>query len=535
MDASMRRRVEIARELALRRGDPLLKALGELTTKEQVRFGNAQLDYVLSEKRERLLDGGNRSGKTWTGSIDFLAMARGVHPTYVWPPKNLPPRWSGGAWVGWWGAVKYDLFGVAAWRHFKRLLLFPGESVRALPTRNICAISWNKKNPEVPDYLQVRRFDGNVADIYIMSYEADTDAWSSAAVDAINYDEEAPPDKVNEGQLRIVDRCGRIGYLATALKNMDYEVELRARAEAGDPDVFHGRLSMRDNPAIPPTEIKALERKYANDPETLRLRVDGYPSAEEGKIYPDSIWQPPGMQRVVKPFPITREWTKYRCIDHGVHTVACIWVAVAPAAKKIVMYREYYGYDVEPPLLGNALEILRLSELDGGERAYHQRWIDPATMGAGQETGTRLIDLWNRAGYCASCGETDVNDWGRCQKCQGERVTIDVTPAPDNRVEPGIELCKNLLRERCADGSPLFVVFDTCTNFQNERRNYGRHIARERGDEGHMKPVKKKDHGLDDWRYLVAGGLEWVQPARIAPTSGIGKMFLERRMKNKGG
>lgn len=528
----MQRKVEIAREVALRRNNPLLQALGALTTREQVKYGDAQTEFVLSAKRERLLDGGNRSGKTWTQAVDFLLRARGLHPNDHWPPKPMPAHWSGGNWVGWWGCPTYELFGKGAWKHFKRLLLYPGESVQSLPTRNIRAISWNKKNPETPDYLQVVRHDGGLSDIHVLSYDSATDAWSSAGVDRIALDEEAPEDKVKECQLRIVDRSGGIAYSATALKNQDYEIELRQRAEGGDVDVYHGRLSMRDNPALPVAELASLARRYQNDPEEFKLRVDGYPRAEEGKVYPDSIWQPGGVSRVVKPFPVTREWTKYRCIDHGVHTVACLYIAVAPGVKKIALYREYYGFDVEPPVLGNALAILKQSELDGGERAYHRRYIDPATLGAGQETGTRLIDLWNRAGFCRSCGATDCNRWGRCEKCGGERVTIDVAPAPDNRVEPGIELCKDLLRERCPDGTPLFVVFETCPNFLRERRNYGRHMAREKGDEGHMKPIKKEDHGLDVWRYLVAAGLEWVPPAAIVPTKGIGKMFAEKRAKN---
>jgi hypothetical protein len=208
---------------------------------------------------------------------------------------------------------------------------------------------------------------------------------------------------------------------------------------------------------------------------------------------------------------------------------------VAPGRKKIALYREYYGRDVEPPVLGNALEILRLSKNDGGEEAYAARYIDPATLGAGQETGTRLIDLWLRAGSCSRCGHAEVSVSSHCEKCGGERATVDVSPAPDNRVEPGIEMVKELLRERCADGSPLFVVFETCPEFLKERRNYGRHQAREKGDEGRLAPVKRDDHGLDTFRYLVAAGLEWQPRKEKPPPEGtLGRMFWEKRRQNAG-
>ena len=110
--------------------------------------------------------------------------------------------------------------------------------------------------------------------------------------------------------------------------------------------------------------------------------------------------------------------------------------------KKIALYREYYGQDVEPVIGtgrdgGNAANILALSRLDGGgEEVYEKALIDRATLGSGQETGKKLIELWRGAGV-------------RCEPCR------------DNRVEAGIERVKQLLGERAPDGSPLLVVFET--------------------------------------------------------------------------
>lgn len=145
------------------------------------------------------MEGGNQSGKTWTGCIDFLLDALGLHPSRHW--YGLDPYaeiWiksyeqgpgafqsaglhrihldeecnekiyqeiqvrgvavpKGGPWRGWYCTVSYELFAEQGWNHFKRLLLFPGESVLKLPTRRILEVGWDKKNPERPTYLKLRR------------------------------------------------------------------------------------------------------------------------------------------------------------------------------------------------------------------------------------------------------------------------------------------------------------------------------------------------------------------------------------------
>lgn len=42
---------------------------------------------------------------------------------------------------------------------------------------------------------------------------------------------------------------------------------------------------------------------------------------------------------IVDPFPIPRDWRKYRAIDYGLDRLACLWVAVAPTGQ-VFVYRE---------------------------------------------------------------------------------------------------------------------------------------------------------------------------------------------------
>ena len=528
----------IKRELELRKADPLMAAYEGLT--------DVQKRWVNSSAREKVAEGGNQSGKTWSGCSDFLLDALGLHPARKW---KVP--YPGAVWKGWYATTTYQLFAEQAWHHWKKLLLFAGENLpmrNGQTTRRILAIGWHARSPERVAFLKLRRADGGVAEVYVKSYDQGRGEFQSAEVDKLLLDEECPEDIYDEAQPRVVKRGGQIAVTETPVVGVTWLENLRARAEAQDTDVYHTRFSTLDNPGLKMEFLAPLLKKYEGRPDLAKLRLQGFPIVDEGKVYPDTLFTVPG--RIVQPFRIPHDWTKYRCSDHGVHVVATLWAAVAPGRKKIALYREYYGEDVEPSVRGNALNVLRLSKGDGwgpeietpggaqtplrlGENAYVWRGIDRATLGAGQETGQRLIDLWNEVGVCSRCGSEDGKG-ARCT-CGGERVRINVAPAMDNRLEPGIEAVKLLLGERAPDGSPLFVVFDTCTNFLRERRGYGRKpiVERKDRDEGNARPVKASDHAMDCWRYLALYGMEWKPwPAPALPPQGtVARKILESRMK----
>lgn len=519
-----RRAAELVRELKLRRqSDPLLVAFAMLYATQQL--------FVRALQREKVAEGGNQSGKSFSACINFVLEAVGKHPT-----RRYTPAKPGENWRGWYATTTFDRFAEQAWGHFKSLLLFEGESVHQLPTRRIIQIGWNTTKPETPDYIKGRRDDGGIFEIWIKSYAQGREEFQAAEVDNLTLDEECPTDIYEEAQPRVLKRGGQIVVAATPVTGVKWLQDLRDQAETDKEHIFHCRFNTLDNPGLAPGALDGLRAKYKHRPDLFRLRVEGHPVVDEGRIYPDTVWSLPG--RVVDPFVIPQDWTRYRCTDHGVHTVATLWAAVAPAGKKIAIYREYYGVDIHPSVEGNALNILRLSLIDGGERAFAERWIDPATLGAGQETGVRLIDLWNEAGYCSRCQKTTIvqGNPNRCGECGGERIRISVDPAPDNRVEPGIEKVKELLGETGPDGAPLLVVFKNLHHLFAERREYGRAEPNEKGDEDDRKrkPIKRKDHLLDCLRYLVAGGLVWKpRPRAPAPPAGsLARAFWEKRQQN---
>lgn len=447
-----------------------------------------------------MLEGGNQSGKTWSSCVDFLLQARGLHQFRKWMPTR-----TGDSWRGWYATTTYERFAEQAWGHWKSLILLPGESVHRLPTRNILAIGWDNKNPERPLYLKIRRNDSRdcVSEVWIKSYEQGAAEFQSAEVDCLALDEECPNDVYEESQPRIMKRSGAIQISATPVRGVRWLEDLRAAAERDSGlAVSHHRLDTRDNPGMPPDQVKLLEEKWAVRTELRDLRLRGLPVAAAGSVYTDLQFTP---QHICDPFDIPSEWTRYRTIDHGWRCCACLWFAVSPA-EEVILYREYVGE--ERTIAQNTAAIAHLS---GGEQ-YQSTWIDPATLGTDAGTGRRVIDIW-------------IDGFK-----EAVRDGVPVIPAPDNDVMAGIEQVWNLLDKRRSDGLPSFRVFRTCGHFLDERRSYRFNSTRAKGDEGALKPVKREDHAMDAFRYFVAAGARFQRlPSRPPREGSLARRLWERR------
>lgn len=493
----LRRKVEIAQELELRRGDPLMLAYNQLTP--------PQKSFVHATQSTKAAKGGNRSGKTWSGIIDDLMQARGLHPTRQWKPFKPNDNW-----MGWYAAVSYELFGLQGWIHFRNLLLYPGESVLRLPTRNILAIGWHGKNPQVPDYMKVRRIDGGVGELWFKSYEQGVDTFQSGGVDLLHLDEEAPEDIVQECRMRIMERSGQLSFSATPLKGAPSlrkieEEYTRQVEEKKTPTVFFVRLKTMDNPAMPSKAIDEIKAEFAHNPEMLKCRLEGIEMALQGLVYPDTVWTP---DHVCDPFDIPDDWARYRWIDHGWRNCGCVWFAVSPNEDDLVCYRSYKGKERTIP--ENAAAI---NGLENGRR-FIETGIDRATLASSggknpQGQVVRVIDLWTEALGC------------------------NVTPSPYHEILAGVAKVISLLKEKGGPNGdrPRMRIFRTCTELLEERRGYMHRDAREKGDEGPDNPVKRDDHCLDPFRYGIVHGLKYKEPPVLEdlPASKLGALFRAKR------
>lgn len=191
-------------------------------------------------------------------------------------------------------------------------------------------------------------------------------------------------------------------------------------------------------------------------PHEREARARGIPTLGAGVIYPV-----PESAFVVEPFEIPEWWPKAYGMDVGWNTTAAIWGAWDRDSDTVYLYSEHYRGLAEPSIHADAIKAR-------GE--WIMGAIDPASAGANQKDGTRLIDEYRKLG-------------------------LQIVPA-ENTVEAGI----HAVYRRLSGGR--LKVFRNCTHWLGEFRIYRR-------DEN-GKVVKERDHLMDSTRYLILTGMKYA-------------------------
>jgi Terminase RNaseH-like domain len=208
----------------------------------------------------------------------------------------------------------------------------------------------------------------------------------------------------------------------------------------------------RDIAHLSPEAIETL--KAAIPPHQIEARMNGTPTLGSGAIFPvseDSF--------VVPDFEMPAFWPRAFGLDVGWQFTACIWLAWDRDSDVVYFYSEHKAGAAIPAVHAAAIKA-RGSWIPGV--------VDPASQGANQVDGLRLLDLYRAEG-------------------------LDLEPA-DNSVEAGIYATW----QRLVSGK--LKVFQSLTNWLSEFRRY------RRDDKG--KVVKTHDHCLDSGRYALMSGLE---------------------------
>jgi len=423
-------------------------------------------------------EGGNQSGKSLTATVDACLYAINEHPVRKWPKDGHAPSI-------WYSTTSYELFAQQAWEHIKNLLLYKGESELHLPTMRLKYIGWDRVG--VPKWIHLT----NGAEIVVKAYAQGRSQFQAKTLDHAVVDEECEDEIWNELFARLFAADSpRIFVAATPLLGKQWLDNVRTAAFEGSKSISHFRFKTLDNPTCNASVIDLYRTQCKEDPDKLKLRLEGIPYFAQGLIYPDGIWTP---EHVCAPFDIPKTWTRYSCVDPGYRSCGALWAAVSPPEiNSIVIYRDYLGK--ERTISQNAEAVVLWEHR--GQHCY-RKWIDPAALGTDAESGEKVIDLWRFRGY-------------------------DCQPAPDNRVISGIERCKELMIQRGGPKGdrPLLRVFNTCRNFIRERRGYRWNEERPKGDERNERPEKREDHVMDPFRYMVAAGLDYIPyraPAVLCP------------------
>ena len=320
-----------------------------------------QDEFHRSVASERVVIGGNRSGKSLSTFIEDARAATGQDPYNKYPKENGNLVIIGRNWPHI-GMVVYPmLFKAGAfkiirdevtgeWRAFR-----PGEDDHRkdqakpappmIPPRMIKDMSWILKNAS---YLNKAELT-NGWTIYCFSSEGAPPQGFQA--DLVHIDEDVSNEQwVGEMQARLADRKGRFVWSAMPHSRNDALLGLCERAEReveqGNQNPIIKKFTLRflDNKHIDQEEKKKnIERWSALGQDELRMRAEGEFTTESTLMYPTFNKSVHIMRRDDLPDGrVPPEWTRYVAIDPGHAVMATLFAAVPPHEKFLLIYDELY-------------------------------------------------------------------------------------------------------------------------------------------------------------------------------------------------
>ncbi len=410
-----------------------------------------QIEFHKSQKRNRWVFGGNRSGKSECGAVECVWLLQGNHPYR--PNKPDLSGWS----VSLSLAVQRD---VAQ----KKILRYLDKS----RIEKVVMLEGNASSPEygIIDYLLIRNDFGGLSRLGFKSCESSREKFQGADLDFVWFDEEPPLDIYEECRMRLLDRNGIIFGTMTPLKGLTWVYDRIYVNSRRDPEVFSIFMEWADNPFLSKEAVRAMTASMSK--EELESRRYGRFAGKEGLVYPE--FQPE--VHIIKPFTPPPSMQDILSIDPGLkNPLSCHWYA-RDADDNVYVVAEHY--EAEKSVEYHARKIREISDGLRWKRTADgkiQALIDSAANQKTLSSAKSVTELFTENG-------------------------IRVIPKVNKDTFAGINKVKSMLRS--ADGTPRLFIAENCVNLIREIKNY-RYGS---GD----SPVKRDDHAMDEMRYYLMSG-----------------------------
>lgn len=395
--------------------------------------------------RERVVFGGNRSGKSWLGGFETTLHLTGEYPDW-WRGKRFSRPIVGIA-CGKDGKITRD--------SVQRILLghrssfgtgfIPGTHV----IRDDCTMS--RAASGLFDEVPVKHISGGTSILRFKSYDQGREAFEATELDWVWEDEEAPVEIHKENLMRTMTTHGSVINTFTPLKGETPLVrDLLDRATDGS--VFQTKIWWDDCPHLTEEMIRDMMKRYSKH--EIRARRYGEPQLGEGAIFTMDEHE-----LMVRPMIIPDYWPRAFGMDFGwAHPTAVVWGALDRETGTVYLYSEHRRAQCEPAIHAAAIKA-------------RGDWIPGIADSAGTDmsSGKKMIDQY--------------------RKIHGLKLK-KADKGPDS-VEPGILYMHELMSEG------RLKVFNTMRMWFDEYRSYHR--------DKNGKVHKVKDDLMDASRYLVTG------------------------------
>jgi len=408
-----------------------------------------QLEFHKSQKRNRWVFGGNRTGKTECGAVETVWLALAIHP-------YRQNREAVECWV------------VSLSRRVQTEVA-QAKILKYLPKTAILEIVMNEGKKDSPETgvikcILVKNKFGNISKIWFKSCEEGREKFQGSSLDFVWFDEEPPEDIYKECKMRVLDKCGEIFGTMTPLKGFTFiydEIYLNSKQ---DDEVFCLFMSWMDNPYLKKSEIERLKASFCSD--ELESRMNGkFSDIDVGLVYSEFD----SNINIIEPFNIPSDWQDMLSIDPGLsNPLSCHWYARDYDGNVYVIAEHF---ESNKPLEYHAEKIKAISRSLGWKTASNGMIESLIDSAANQRTlsGTKSVtELFYENGILAN-------------------------PNVNKNLLAGISKVKSYIKN--AQGESKLFIFSNCTNLIREIKSY-----RWNGGDA---PIKFDDHCLDELRYYI--------------------------------
>lgn len=406
-----------------------------------------QLLFHQSQKRNRWVFGGNRSGKSQCGAVETVWLARGIHPYR----KNKPNI---SCWVvSLSSQVQRDV------AQDKILYYLNPDWIE-----DVVMLSGRKSSPSsgVIDYILIKNVFGGTSKIGFKSCDQGREKFQGTSLDFVWFDEEPPFDIYKECRMRVLDKNGEVFGTMTPLKGLTWVYDQIYLNCQNDPEVEVIEMEWADNPYLDKKEIEAMSKVLSQ--EELDSRRFGKFVGLGGLVYKEFD---PSLH-VIEPFDVPKEWYDKISIDPGLHNpLSAHWYAVDYDGNVYVIAEHYASNQTIETHAERIKQIC--SQLDWPmQNGYYTALIDPAANQRTLSSVRNVSELFYDYGILVN---TNVN----------------------KDVFSGISRVKSYLKN--ANGQTKLFIFSSCQNMIREIKGYfwGNNDS----------PIKRDDHAMDELRYYI--------------------------------
>lgn len=456
-----------------------------------------------SRAKERIVRGGNRTGKTLGACAEVARIVTGQHADPNYPKENGIAYLVGkdgrevsqvlhkklfkpGAF-----RIIRDKF-TNAWRAFdpasaddldRRHLSKPAPPL--IPRRMIETESWENKKENLPK--MIRLLNGWELHFFTSMGKAP----HGTDIDLALFDEEILDETwYPEIAARLIDRNGSFIWSATPqagtmqLYRLHERAEEQAEKKVKKPTVEEFLFTRLENVHVHGEGIDVFRDKLDDD--ELNVREHGEFAFLAWKVYPEytPALHEYGMQE------IPTNWTRYVAIDPGHRIAAALFCAIPPPEEgdEGWMYDELYIKDCDAVKFAQAMS--------------HKQ--------VGQNFYAFIID-WNAARQTEMASGRTIHEQYSEQLLK-QHVKCELTGNSfligDNNRKAGIEACRLWIRSMDGKAPKLRVIRDKCPNFITEIKKYRK--KRINGVVTDEPEDRKGDsHLMDCFRYIVQSRPQW--------------------------